>query len=62
MQCCTEGQCVGDSGSCFCDIDCHLYGDCCDDIEDIICPLQQGRSDSDYSLLLHVQTIFVQLL
>ena len=40
--CCTPGtnaslSCHGSDGVCFCDQSCHLFGDCCTDIEQY-CP------------------------
>ena len=34
-QCCEdEADCVGSLPGCFCDVSCHLRGDCCHDIHD----------------------------
>lgn len=35
-----DKYCHGHPESCFCDAICHLYGDCCDDINDIGCTSQ----------------------
>ena len=37
--CCNDGFCVGypESANCYCDDVCLMFGDCCDDFEDI-CP------------------------
>ena len=32
-----DEQCLGDDGECYCDVNCHYFGDCCDDIEEIGC-------------------------
>ena len=31
--CCNTGMCWGSPASCYCDLDCYHYGDCCPDIE-----------------------------
>ena len=31
--CCNTGMCWGSPASCFCDLDCYHYGDCCTDID-----------------------------
>ena len=30
--CCTDGDCQGDPANCFCDANCHGFGDCCSDV------------------------------
>lgn len=30
--CCTRGSCLGSSSDCFCDVNCHLFEDCCEDV------------------------------
>lgn len=37
-ECCRPGSstCVGTpGGACYCDVSCHSFGDCCDDIDEI---------------------------
>lgn len=36
-RCCRKGDCLAPASQCFCDISCHMFGDCCDDIT-ITCP------------------------
>ena len=51
--CCTTGECVGSSGSCHCDFQCHSIDDCCSDIEETC-------SRMDVLLILlqyHIRTI-----
>ena len=30
--CCTNGTCLGSTSECFCDANCHLFEDCCEDL------------------------------
>jgi len=30
--CCIEGPCQGQPMNCFCDANCHQFGDCCNDV------------------------------
>ena len=43
--CCTDGFCAGvpEEAACYCDSVCLIFGDCCDDFEDI-CPGQDIHS------------------
>ena len=48
--CCTSGSCspssyfLPHSLRCYCDQACHLFGDCCEDINLIGCPAENGAS------------------
>ena len=35
--CCKTGNCFVPRGNCYCDVDCHFFGDCCFDILAISC-------------------------
>ena len=30
--CCTSGSCEGTVDTCYCDANCHMFGDCCTDV------------------------------
>ncbi len=40
--CCSPGLfelCIGDDGTCHCDAKCYEYGDCCKDIDFLLCSM-----------------------
>ena len=34
-ECCTEDSCLGEPQDCYCDADCFLFNDCCQDVDSI---------------------------
>ena len=34
-ECCVEDLCLGEPQDCYCDLNCHFFADCCQDIGDI---------------------------
>ena len=57
--CCdlTQDSCYSGNCDCFCDISCHLYGDCCDDIDSIGCskPSDAGNHNISKHMSTHKQ-------
>ena len=52
--CCTDNNCEVASVdlvffTCFCDATCHVYGDCCNDIDEIGCTKNNGELKRIYT-------------